>query len=239
MLGWSAGAEASPDVLAIVADMEAAYATVRDYTARFTKHERINDQLRNPEEILLKFREPGQIYMRWTRGDAVGREILFVKGRDQDRALVHQPGLLTSLLTIVVAPDSPKVLQDSRYPITDVGVGRLIKLLAANTRRAVARGELAASELSPIGAPGSASGGAGRRVELITPRASPDYFCHRAVVAIDGLTRLPVAVELFDANGALFGSYTYRDLVLNPGLADLDFDSANAAYRLSGLRVPY
>jgi hypothetical protein len=219
--------------------MEAAYATVRDYTARFTKRERINDQLRNPEEIRLKFREPGQIYMRWTRGNAVGREILFVKGRDQDRALIHEPGFLTSLLTIVIAPDSPKVLQDSRYPITDVGVGHLIKLLAANTRRAVARGELAASELTPIGPPGSVSAGAGRRIELITPKAAPGYFCHRAVVAIDGLTRLPVAVELFDTNDALLGSYAYQDLVLNPGLADLDFDSANAAYRLSGLRVHY
>jgi hypothetical protein len=219
--------------------MEAAYATVRDYTARFTKHERINDQLRNREETLLKFREPGQIYMRWTQGKAVGREILFVKGRDQDRALVHEPGFLTSFLTIVVAPDSPKVLQDSRYPITDVGVGQLIKLLATNTRRAVARGELVASELTPIGAPGSAPAGAGRRIELITPRTSSDYFCHRAVVAIDGLTRLPVAVDLFDTNDALLGRYAYLDLVLNPGLTDMDFDAANSAYRLSGPRVSF
>jgi hypothetical protein len=219
--------------------MEAAYATVRDYTARFIKHERINNQLRNPEEIQLKFREPGHIYMRWTRGSALGREILFVKGRDQDRALIHEPGFLTSLLTIVIAPDSPKVLQDSRYPITDVGLGQLIKLLAANTRRAVSRGELAASELTPIGPSGSAPAGAGRRIELITPRVSTDYFCHRAVVAIDSLTRLPVVVDLFNENDSLLGSYTYLDLVLNPGLTDLDFDSANSAYRFSGLRVPY
>jgi hypothetical protein len=142
-LGRAPAAASSQEVLGIVADMEAAYARIQDYTARLVKRERIKDKLRDPEDILLKFREPGKIYMRWMGSDVPGRQILFVRGRDQDRALIHEPGFPSSLITILTAPDSALVLQESRHPITDVGLGRLIELLAAHARRATARGELA------------------------------------------------------------------------------------------------
>lgn len=218
----------SQDVLGVVADMEAAYARIHDYTARLVKRERIKDKLRDPEDILLKFREPGKIYMRWMGSEVPGRQILFVKGRDQDRALIHEPGFPSSLITILTAPDSALVLQESRHPITDVGLGRLIELLAAHARRATARGELASREISAAGPSGPAQ--AERRLELLTPKTATGYLAHRAVVTIHLASRLPVAVELFGANDELLASYTYKELVVNPGLSDRDFDPTNPQY---------
>jgi outer membrane lipoprotein-sorting protein len=216
--------------------MKAAYAGIQDYTARFVKRERIKDRLRDAEDIQLKFREPGQIYMRWMGPDAPGREILFVKGRDQDRALIHEPKFPSSLITILTRPDSPLVLQESRHPITDVGLGRLIDLLASHTHRAITRGELATREVPAVGPSGPAK--AERRLELITPKTATGYLAHRAVVTIDSATRLPVAVELFGASDELLASYTYKDLIVNPGLTDRDFDPTNPQYTFPTMRFP-
>src|SRR2546425_2007261 len=56
--------------------------------------------------------------------------------------LVREPGLFTSLATIVMAPDSPRVLSESRHPVTDIGIGQLITLVLDGARRAGAAGEL-------------------------------------------------------------------------------------------------
>src|SRR4030095_7176027 len=236
VLGHAPAAEASQDVLGIVADMEAAYASIQDYTAHFVKRERIKDKLRDAEDIRLKFREPGKIYMRWVGPYVPGREILFVKGRDQDRALIHEPRFPSSLITILTPPDSPLILQESRHPITDVGLGRLIELLATHTRRAITRSELATRELPPDGRSGPAK--AERRLELITPKTATGYLAHRALVTIDLATRLPVAVELFGANDELLASYTYKELIVNPGSPDRDFDPTNPQYTFPTKRLP-
>jgi hypothetical protein len=236
VLGHAPAAEASQDVLGIVADMKAAYASIQDYTAHLVKRERIKDKLRDAEDIRLKFREPGKIYMRWVGPYLPGREILFVKGRDQDRALIHEPKFPTSLITILTPPDSPLVLQESRHPITDVGLGRLIELLATHIHRALTRGELATREIPAVGPSSPAK--AERRLELMTPKTATGYIAHRAVVAIDLGTRLPVAVELFGASDELLASYTYKDLVVNPGLTDRDFDPTNPQYSFPTRRLP-
>src|SRR5215467_13325359 len=236
VLGHAPAAEASQDALGIVADMKAAYANIQNYTARFVKRERIKDKLRDAEDISLKFREPGKIYMRWMGPAVPGREILFVKGRDQDRALIHEPKLPSSLVTILTRPDSPLVLQESRYPITDVGLGQLINLLATHTHRALTRGELTTREVPAVDP--SVAAKTEQRLELITPKTATGYLANRAVVTIDLATRLPVAVELFGASDELLASYTYKDLIVNPGLTDRDFDPTNPQYTFPTTRLP-
>ena len=236
VFGRAPAVEASQDVLGIVADMKTAYARVQDYTAHFVKRERIKDKLRDAEDIQLKFREPGQIYMRWMGPAVPGREILFVKGRDQDRALIHEPKLPSSLVTILTRPDSPLVLQESRYPITDVGLGQLINLLATHTHRALTRGELTTREVPAVDP--SVAAKTEQRLELITPKTATGYLANRAVVTIDLATRLPVAVELFGASDELLASYTYKDLIVNPGLTDRDFDPTNPQYTFPTWRLP-
>lgn len=236
VLGYASAAEASQDVVGLVADMKAAYASIQDYTARFVKRERIKDKLHDVEDIRLKFREPGSIYMRWVGSYVPGREILFVKGRHEDRALIHEPKFPSSLITILTPPDSPLILQESRYPITDVGLGRLIELLATHIDRAMTRGELATREI-PAADP-SSSAKAERRLELMTPKTATGYLAHRTVVSIDLGTRLPVAVDLFGANDELLASYMYKDLVVNPGLTDRDFDPTNPQYSFPTKRLP-
>jgi hypothetical protein len=226
VLAGAAPARAA-DPLAALLGMEAAYARVADYTARFVRQERIGGALRPREEALIKFKRPDWLYLRWTAGPPRGREILFVGGRDGGRILVHQPGLVSGLFTLVMAPDHPRVLKESRHPVTDAGIGRLIELILADARRGLERGELTLLERD------EANGQAPRvrRIEGILPRdPGRGYYAWRVLVSIDLQSGLPVGARLFDWEERLVADYAYLDLRLNPGLTERDFDPANPDY---------
>ncbi len=52
----------------------------------------------------------------------------------------------------------------------------------------------------------------------------------RTEICIDRERALPTSLRLWDTEGRLVGTYTYRDYRLNVGLADREFDVANDAY---------
>lgn len=216
-----------PEIDALLDEMRAAYAPIREYTATFVKRERLGGKLGENQTIALKFRKPASVYMRWTEGKSAGREIVFVKGRNDDHALIHEPGVLAGLVTIAIAPGDPRVLKESRYPITDVGIGRLIDLVGSATRSATSVGTVRWAELpSAATSPGRAT----RRIEFSSAQPVEDCACQRAVVTVDVATRLPVAAEVFDASDQLLGRYEYTGLNTSPGLTDRDFDPANPGY---------
>lgn len=233
-LSVAAPAAAADDLFLLFMGMEAAYARVTDYTAHFIRQERVAGILRPREGALLKFQHPGRIYLRWISGPPKGREILFVKGRDDDRVLVHEPGLLSRFFTAALAPDSPRVLRESRHPVTDVGLGRLIELLVENAKRALERGELTLRDRGVA----EESGRRVSRLEAVLPRdRSRGYYCYRAVVSIDPEWGLPLTATIFDWDNRMVADYRYRDLRLNPGLGANDFDPANSDYSFPRWRL--
>ena len=214
------------DVPAHLSDMEAAYARVQSYTARFVRQEVVDGRLRPREEALLKFQRPGRIYLRWTAGRPAGREILFVPGQNGDRMLVREPGLLASLATIVMAPDSPRVLEESRHPVTDIGIGPLIGLILDNARRAAA-GDLVVRDLGASAGPE----GPGRGVEMVlSTRADKGYYCRRLALVIGESSGLPVRAVVYDWTDRMVAEYAYLDLKLDPSLEARDFDPTNPGY---------
>jgi hypothetical protein len=226
-----AGADAG--AVAILEAMEPAYTQISAYTARFIRQELVGGHLRPREAALLKFQRPHRFYLRWIAGPAKGREMLY-PGDAEGRVLVHEPGVLTRLFTAVLEPDSAHVLRESRHPVTDIGIGRLVTLILDNARRALRQGELDIIEHG-------ISTDAGRReqrLELVFPRAPKvRYYAHRALVGVDVDTKLPVTATIFDTQGRMIEDYAYRDVRLNPPLTALDFDAANPDYRFPQWRV--
>lgn len=210
----TAAPAAAQDPAALLAGLEKAYARVNDYAARFRRHEMVGGALRPAEEALLKFQRPDRMYLRWLTGPARGREILFVKGRDDDRMLVREPGSVTKFFTIVMAPDHPRVLQESRHPVTDLGIGRLIELILEHA---------ADARLLEREAP--RNGGRERRIEMVWPHDRGERSLYsRMAVTIDTGSGLPVEVAMYDWGDRSVGEYAYRDLRVNPGFAAMDFD---------------
>ena len=221
-----------------------AYARVERYTARFVRQEHVDGTLRPREEVIVKFQRPGRLYMRWVAGPASGRQLLLVEGRDDGRALVHEPGVLSGRFTFLMEPDHRRALRESRYPITEVGLGPLIDRIVQNVRRAQRPGARARGDH------GHTDDGRARRVEMLvdrhevrgpssSPRIEPGAFdAHRAELTIDLATGLIVGVTIFDWNDRMVGDYAYRHLRLDAPLTATDFDPENPAYAFPRWRVP-
>lgn len=234
VIGVPAGAASQEELLQWLDRAEQRFGEVHDYTAIFLRREMIRGFLREQETIHLRFQRPFKVYMKWLEGPGKGREGLYVAGSNEDRFLVHEARGFRSLVTAAMEPDHPRVLQESRHPITDVGIGRLLEIIAGNARRGSREGVLRLLDRGP----GDVAGRPVRQIEGILPRdPSQGYYCYRVLVSFDQENGLPLRVVVYDWNNRVVEEYTYTELRLNPGLTDQDFDPDNPDYDLAGWRV--
>jgi hypothetical protein len=210
------------------------YAHVHDYTAVMVSRERVKEVLQPEERILLKFQRPFKVYMRWMEGPSKGREGLYVSGTNGNKFLVYEPNGLRRLFTAALDPTDQRVMEKSRHPITDVGIGRLLEIVGDNARRAAQNGVLRVLDRGTA----EIAGRRVRQVEGLLPRdPGAGYYAYRVQLSFDGEHRLPIRVVVFDWSDQLVEDYTYTELRLNPGLSVLDFDPSNKEYGFSLWRI--
>ncbi len=239
LLFWvqsATAADVPPSELLRFLDLaEKQYAQVADYTALMLSRERRGDALQPLERVLLKFQRPFKVYMRWLEGPSKGREGLYVSGAYNGRFLVYEPKGVQRLFTAALEPNDARVLERSRHPVTDIGIGRLLEIVGENARRAARNGVLRVVDR------GSAELH-GRRVhqlESILPQdARLGYYGYRVTLAFDDENHLPIRVIVYDWTDQMVEDYTYIELQLNPGLASQEFDPANKEYGFSFFRIP-
>jgi len=210
----------------VLEGMERAYAGVDHYTGTFFVQERTDGELSPPQWIALKFKKPFKVYLRWLEGPNEGRQVLYPAGADGNELLVRVP-LLVGAVTKTLDPNSPRVRKGSRHSITDIGIGRLLEFIGEHTRRGLQRRELTPED----GGQRTTFDRPTQRYILHFPKDSATgYYCQTAVLEVDYELRLPIYVEIFDWQNVLVERYGYRDLRLNPGLSDADFDPKNPEY---------
>jgi len=73
-------AQGQPDPESWLKEAEDAFGRVTYYTAIFHKQQRVEGKLLQEETILIKFRKPGSLYMRWVASPYKGGELLYVEG---------------------------------------------------------------------------------------------------------------------------------------------------------------
>ncbi len=210
-----------------VHNLEKSYAEIESYTAVFHKQERVEGKLSQEETIFLKFKKPFKVYMKWIKAPFKGREALYVEGWNNNRVKVHEGGLL-GLVTVNLDPQGRQAMQGNRHPITDTGLGNLIKILGNNVRKGLDVGEL---EFRVSGEE-IIYGRKAQKVELLLPKSrTKGYYCHRAVIHVDLETTLPIRVQIFDPDDLLMENYGFEELNPRTGLTDYDFDPDNPAYK--------
>jgi outer membrane lipoprotein-sorting protein len=195
------------------------YGRVRDYTCLYTKQERAisNGEL---QTIRLAFRRPLDVRLEWLndRGD-VDQIAVYRDGANNGRLVAKRSGMLGSLVgTQQLDPRDPRALEDSRHPITEVGLGHIIGGIAKALRDGLlTRGPILEETLD---------GGGVYRSEFSAATATPILgvpAVRKAVIWVDRELRLPVKVELSDAAGSMIERHRFKDLRLNVGLADATF----------------
>ena len=206
---------------------------VKDYTAVFTKSELVDNHVVEQTMDIKCRHKPFSVYLHFRAGKEEGREVIYVAGSHDGCLVVHEQGLLGSLAgTQKLKLDDSTVKAENRYPITEIGIAKIID-----------------KSLS-IWQAEKKNGGAKASVRFTTNTKVDSSICDiievehgngssgfsRSRVFFDHETMLPIRVERFgtaDKKGGkpeLVEMYDYRDLKVNVGLNDADFDPANPRY---------
>jgi hypothetical protein len=117
------------------------YAAMDSYVARLSRREVVRGKMGGEEIILFKFRkEPWSVYLKWLGTEGKGREVLFVKGRFDDKIqtiLAKGDAPFTSAgQRMALDPQGIMVRAACRHPVTEAGIGasleRIARVLAAD-----------------------------------------------------------------------------------------------------------
>lgn len=211
--------------------------SIESYTTVFEKHERINGVLLERHSMSLKVRHsPFSVYMKVLSGDNTDRQILYPAAPDGDRknmVLVKLATLGGRLPAIALETDDPKVMEESRYPITKAGILELSRMALQFRQKDLTFGDRVRTTMRDD------ETFAGRpvytfSVEYSRPEDSADY--RKCVLQIDRELMLPVSatnwtwpdkVKVADGESieqaTLLEYYSFRDVRMNPGLKATDF----------------
>jgi outer membrane lipoprotein-sorting protein len=206
--------------------------SVKDYTAVFTKRERIKNRVIQ-QTMDLKFREePFSIYLKFQPPYAPGREVLYIDGQNSGKLLAHESGLKSIAGTIALAPNSPDAMFENRHPVTELGLAKMLDLCLEQweSETQYEECEVKYYNEAKLGTTECLI------IESTHAQARPHFKFHRTRLFLDKKSNLPVRVEQYgfpDRPGVeapLIEEYTYSALQINPGLSDRDFDRRNPGY---------
>lgn len=221
-------------------------ANVNNYTARLVKQEQDRSGTLQPEsEIFLKVQtrhqlgsngDPLKVYMRFDSPENVqGREVIWVENQNDGKLLVREAGMLGGMMTVPLAPDNFLAMRGQRYPITEIGLTRLLEKLIERgeadredpnvqvmldesyTFEGKPHWRLSLSRSKPSGRDNDFS-----KAELVIDRERHVvvHFSSMGWPNSERPDELPDVIE----------SYTYHELKFNVGLSDIDFDTQNPDY---------
>lgn len=217
--------------------------TVPTYTATLAKQERIGGDLSDSQIIRMKLRHaPFSVYMCWLEGD-VGREALFVEGRNDGKTLFHFGGWKARMLpTLKLDPNGSLAQRESRYPITQAGILGLLENLIKYRQRDLSKSDKLRFEIVD----GEVCNGRDCYFSMLEYFNRDDSELYRKSVSyIDKEWSVPVwiknytwpnfAVTASSDNSVvddmtLIESYVFSDIEMNAPLSDNDFDAANDEY---------
>lgn len=210
------------DPVAYLRDVLERTRTLDQYTVLLTRQERrgLIPTLREPERIRAWFRrEPFSVRMKWVDDDVKYGESTYVAGEDNDRVR-FVPRRWTFGLKMGVNKidlNTPVVFGESRYPLTDFGLERLMERTFVSIERGGEDAIITYEGLAQL----SEADAIAHEIRLEFPPSQ-----HKAPIQelfIDVETQLPVFTRILFPNGDLEAAYIYAHVNPDVELVDDDF----------------
>ena len=221
--------------------------TVRDFTCRVTKRERIEGELQDYRYIDMWVREQTHANPRVTQPPSVlleflgpseieGRKVLFVAGQNDDRLLVRKGGRRFSYVVTDVDPASSIVKRESLMPITEIGFSQVLDRTIRTLQQDVAADPRGDNTIVEQITTATINGRPCQMLRITHPRRRDGLQFFSASMAIDSALHVPVRFDVYDwpetpdQQPPLMSEFTYTNVTLNAELDDATF----AAARLRG-----
>jgi hypothetical protein len=230
-----------------------------DFTAVMTKRERVGNKLEQPSKMAMKLRygplnegskgtspnasiasRPISVYLKTIEPKAqAGREVIWVQGRNDNKLTAHEAGLL-GMVSLDLSPDSRLAMNGNRYPITEIGIEKLLRKLIEKGERDRTLGPATVRSTENV----EMAGRQCRLLEVIHESRSAswrgktvEFEFHLVQIYIDDERLVPLKFASYSwpktegGTPELLEEYTYEELEFNVGLSDSDFDTKNTKYR--------
>jgi hypothetical protein len=131
------------------------YSHIDSYIARLRRREQINGRDKPEEVMLIKFRkQPWSVYFKWLGTEGAGREVIYVRGRYEDKIqtllAAGDVPLMPAGRRLALAPDSILVRSSSRHAIYESGIGSLVDHFA-HLVDAAGRGDVRGGAMKYLG----------------------------------------------------------------------------------------
>ncbi len=225
-------AQARGNHLALLARSAESYRAmkIRDYTCTFVKQETLSGQLRQEQQVAVKFMpSPFSIAMIWTKNAPLGDRLIFVQGQYEDakgqsRMLVRPKGGLAQLLagkSVLKLPAGPDAMRNTLRPCTKFGFENSIASLAEVYKLAEKNGDLAGQDFLGI------TEVAGQECivlqRVLANRDGANYPAKTTEICLDIKTLLPMRIVGYDWNNNFSCNYEFRDVKFNTGLGAKNF----------------
>ena len=220
---------------------------VQDYECIMTKRERVDGKWQSaPQYMAVKIRHekkegdkitvPFAVYLKFLKPERIaGREVIFVKGRNDGDLIARRGGRRNPNMTVQLAPDGPMAMDGNRYPITEIGFVVMVERLIE-----VMKNEIESEECEiKIFSDAKLNERSCTHFELTMLERSPDSKFMKARMFVDNEYRVPVYYAAYDwpekegGDPVELEEYSYTKIKLNVGLTDKDFDPSNPDYNFS------
>lgn len=222
--------------------LEKYQADVRDYTASMVKRERISGTLGAETRMNIKVRcrggtaeqpVPLAVYLEFTEpSSTAGREVIWIEGQRDNKIYSHEGGF-KNWTTLQLDPDGMLAMLGNKYPITEVGLRRMIEKLIEKGEQDRQVGPCVVNTIKDQ----TVGGRPCTLYQIVHPEKDERFDFHIAQVFVDDQLQIPLRYAAFmwpESEGGepvLEEEYTFLDIKLNVGLTDNDFDPENSEYK--------
>ena len=217
--------------------------TVRDFTCRVTKRERIDGELQDYYYIDMCVREERSTGAQVTRPLSVlleflgpshieGRRALFVAGENDDRLLVRKGGKRFGHVVIDIDPFGAIVRRESLMPINEIGFSHLLDRTIRALEQDVAADPSGDNTIVEHITTATINGRPCQMLRITHPLRRDGLQFFSASMAIDSELHVPVRFDAYDWPEApgqqppLTAEFTYTNVTLNANLDDAIFAPA-------------
>jgi hypothetical protein len=225
------------NALKVARESQKALEGVKDYRANFYKKEMVRRTM-IPHDMQIKFRaEPFSVYLKFLRTHQ-GREVLYVAGKNNGKLMAHEGSGIKSIVgTLSLVPTSREAMAEGRYPITEIGMHKMLDGVVRQWEVESKFGEIKVDHYEE--AELETTAGKVKCDAFVSQHPQPrnEFKFQKTVLYIDKATRYPVRVEQYDfpqkpgGEPLLVEEYTYSNIEANVDLTDRDFDPKNPQYK--------